>query len=129
MPVLRRWFTLGIAMFEAFFLNVIVPGHQRGIVQLPGAQLAPVIQVCPFCCAGDSSSRSHSKDSKDNSPANRPGTCAICAFAAHLSVPPVFDFSLTTLMLLGPVENNRAHSPAARIVLLPFDERGPPLAA
>ncbi len=123
--VLHRCFTIALVVFEAFFLNVVIPGHQRGIVQLPGANSAP-IATCPFCCADESSGHS---GSKPGSPAGPPGTCAICSFAAQLSLPPVVDFSLPPLKLLCPVYDEIAKAPIARIVLVPFDGRAPPLAA
>ena len=124
----RRWFSLAIALFEAFFLNVVVPGHQRGVVQLPGSDSSSG-QSCPFCCCGQNSSPANSKLSQDNNSPKRAGTCAICAFAAHLSVPPVFNFSLAPLMPLGPLEIRGASLPIAGSVQLPFNERGPPAVA
>ena len=115
-----RWFNLAILIFEALFLNVVIPGHQRGIVQLPGA-VAQAGAACPLCCCGQPSSQ----DPKNHPPA-KPGTCAICAFAAQLSVPPVLDCTLARLSLLCPVADRIADVPIARIILLPFDERGPP---
>jgi len=123
----RRWFSLAIALFEAFFLNVVVPGHQRGVVQLPGSDSSPT-QSCPFCCC-QTSSPADSKHSQDNNSSKHAGTCAICAFAAHLSVPPVFNISLAPLMPLGPLETRGTSLPIAGSVQLPFDERGPPAAA
>jgi hypothetical protein len=122
----RRWFTIALVVFEAFWLNVVVPGHQRGIVQLPGSNSEP---SCPFCSTGETpSSPSHSA-SKSGAPRAPAGTCAICAFAAHLSLPPVVDFSLPPLKLLGRIADQTPRPPIARIVLVPFDSRGPPVLA
>jgi hypothetical protein len=120
--VFHRCFTFALVVFEAFFLNVVIPGHQRGIVQLPGTHSEP-IATCPFCCDGESPSHSRSKSGVPGGPA---GTCAICSFAAHLILPPVVDFSLPPLKLLGPVSDEIAKAPIARIVLVPFDGRAPP---
>jgi len=126
--VRSRWFNLAILLFEAFFLNVVVPGHQRGVVQLPGSD-AKLGQTCPFCCCDGPTAPNHSQNSKSDTPEKPTGTCAICAFAAQLSLPPVFDCTLTRLMLLCPVADQIPSPPVARIILLPFDERGPPISA
>lgn len=122
-----RWFHLALILFETFFLNVVIPGHQRGIVQLPGANTQSA-SSCPFCCC-ESTAQNHPNKSHSNDPPKHPETCAICAFAAHLTIPPVFDCTPEALKLLCPVINDVAHSPATCHVILPFDERGPPTIA
>jgi hypothetical protein len=124
----RRGLCVALAIFEAIWLNVIVPGHRRGIVQMPGASAAA---ACPFCCCCQQpTTPSSDRDGpKQNSPTGPAGTCAICNFAAHLSVPPVIDFTPPPLKLLGPVEAEIARRAIARITLIPFDGRGPPAIA
>jgi hypothetical protein len=119
----RRGLCIALAIFEAIWLNVIVPGHRRGIVQMPGASAAG---VCPCCCCGEASP-SHPGDPKHDSQGGPASTCAICNFAAHLSVPPVVDFTPPPLKLLGPAEAETARRAIARITLIPFDGRGPPV--
>jgi len=116
--VRNRWLRIAILVFEALWLNVLVPGHQRGCIQVPGAQ---AVASCPLC-----EPHSSPVDSKSHAPIDRSGTCAICFFAAHLSVPPRIDFTLPPLQLLGLVEAQTARNLVARLVQVPFDGRGPP---
>lgn len=108
-------------VFEALWLNVLVPGHQRGCISVPGAQ---VIGACPLCDAS-----APPADSKSHGPVDRSGTCAICFFAAHLTVPPRIDLTPPPLQLLGLLQRQTAHNLVARLVQIPFDGRGPPFVA
>jgi hypothetical protein len=118
----RRWLVFAFAVFQTIWLNVIVPGHQRGIVQLPGSHSS-----CPDCCCNCRNGPAESNHPKNgNAPAPKPAGCAICFFAAHLSIPPVVDFTLPPHRLLGAVPDEIAHHLFARICFIPFDGRGPP---
>jgi hypothetical protein len=117
--VRNHWLRIAILVFEALWLNVLVPGHQRGCVAVPGAQSA----TCPLCdCAAADQPKSHA-------PVDRSAACAICFFAAHLSVPPTIDLTLPPLQLLGLIEGQSARNLVARLVQIPFDGRGPPARA
>jgi len=117
--VRRRPLHLAVLIFQALWLNVIVPGHTRGIVQLPGSNHCSTVNSCPLCA------NEHPAGSKD-APANRSSNCAICFFAAHLNVPPTIDLSLTRLDFLHRLSAIIAEDRIARIVISPFDCRGPP---
>jgi hypothetical protein len=127
-----RALRIAILVFEALWLNVVVPGHTRGSVALPGER-------CPSCerCAADPISpccdmpegqpvASHPHSVPHRDPARH---CAICYFAARLSLPVVFDFTHPPLGLLGAA----APQPAGHIVSIPFvatyDGRAPPQAS
>jgi hypothetical protein len=120
--VRSRGLHLAVLIFQALWLNVIVPGHQRGVVQLQGSEKVSQPVGCPFCCECGATS----KNTKSNSPPAAPGNCAICSFAAHLCVPPVVDLSLQQLRLLHRVPGEIAENLFARSILLTSDERGPP---
>lgn len=69
----------------AFFV-VIVPGHRRGVIELPGHQTdsdsAVYAGFCPLCVmipVGNSG---------DPPPADAPVNCAICFLKANLDTPP-----------------------------------------
>jgi hypothetical protein len=109
---------LFLLIFQALWLNVIVPGHTRGIVQLPNAG-----HSCPACCCEQSA---QTKNQKPAAPTNPPGNCAICFFAAHLSIPPKIDLSLTRLDFLHRLDAIVMEDRIARIALSPFNSRGPP---
>ena len=87
---------IALLAFEALWLNVIVPGHSRGAVGLPGEScpLCPAVavssdSVTPKCC-----DRGSTPDSRDSHPARDPAAhCSICHFAARATPPPVIDFT------------------------------------
>lgn len=127
-----RALRIAILLFQASWLNVVVPGHTRGCVALPG-------ESCPACGqrAGDAGSSccdmpdgqpaaSHSHPTPRHDPARH---CAICYFAARLSLPVVFDFTHPPLGLSGVV----APEQVWQIVSIPFaatyDGRAPPQAS
>jgi hypothetical protein len=78
---------LALLVFEAVWLGVIVPGHQRGAVLTPGATSC----CCCHCSALPSTPGHPTQQQKDQ--------CAICSFFAHLILPPVVDFHLDRLCL------------------------------
>jgi hypothetical protein len=114
----RRGLHFAILLFQALWLNVIVPGHQRGIVQLSGSDKSQPA-ACPFCTP-------QAPTPKNGKPIPPEGNCAICFFAAHLSVPPVVDLSLQPLRLLHILPGETAENLFSRQIFLPFDGRGPP---
>ena len=124
----RRILAISLAIFEAIWLNIIVPGHQRGVIQVAGSKAA-VQAACPFCCCGQSNhaGANGNKGDQSNDPKQPHGYCAICYFMAGLTVAPAVDLSLPPLGLAGAVLDSTARSMVNRQVLLPFDGRGPPV--
>ena len=123
--VRRRGLHYILLIFQVLWLNVVVPGHRRGIVPVPGEARQNTV-VCPLCAARASASTASSRPSKSGSPCNAPEHCAICFFAAHLTLPPVVDLNHMPLRFLHRVSAEVGQSRCARGVLLPFDGRGPP---
>jgi hypothetical protein len=115
-----------MAAYLLFWFGIVVPGHQRGIVTVDGTPNAS--ECC--CCQTTPVAQSTSKTPADSpAPANPAGHCAICYFAAHLTVPPPVDFSLAPLGLVARVREAVIKDMVARIVLTPYDGRGPPVVA
>jgi len=121
-----RALRLVLVVFEALWLNVIVPGHQRGAVALPGEPCPacqPQVATSEPCCDDPPFEKQPARPQKD--PAAH---CAICYFAARLSTPVVIDLTLPPLRLLEvrpPVAGDvRTYCPTT----LPYDGRGPPAA-
>ena len=111
-----------LLLFEALWLNVVVPGHQRGVVPLPGERCVACASPKDTCCP-DAGERREPARSK---PVDRAAHCAICYFAARLSPPPVIDFTPPRPQLVGLAQ---VPPPAARptIPFLPtYDGRAPP---
>jgi hypothetical protein len=119
MPWRRTRIALAIYLFAWF--GIIVPGHRRGVVVFDGAK---TVSDCCCCCCDHSDAAT-----KSNTPGNQSAHCEICNFAAHLTLPPVVNLNLFQLGLLEKAPKPAEHQPVWRIVLTPFDSRGPPFIA
>jgi len=113
----NRVLTWAILLFQSFWLNVVIPGHTRGVVQLPGGR---TVECCPFCKPISSG------DSSDKPKPGPPATCAICFFAAHMSVPPAIDLSPGPLRFLHLLVAETARRVSYPKAFVPYDGRGPP---
>jgi hypothetical protein len=108
--------------FQAVWLNVIVPGHTRGIVTLGGG---------PSCESGGMAAHSCCPAKRDGPHPGSPtpaqqGWCAVCAFAARVTTPPTIDLRPPALELLcvAPVPAPAvAESARPRLA---YDGRAPP---
>ena len=116
---MRRAGCIALLIFQALWLNVILPGHTRGIITLPGSRADAASSAC---CAN-----SKAKHDGPAKPTPRPAACAVCFFAARLTLPDVVDLSPPALGLLEtldiPLTEQLPHAPS----LIPFNGRGPPL--
>lgn len=92
-----RWTGLFLLVFQSLFLNVIVPGHARGMITMDGRG------GCPACCcrAASTGDRSHRQAP---TPADR-ANCAICNFAARITwaAPPNLSLPELGLVQLLPL--------------------------
>jgi hypothetical protein len=111
---LHRSAALALLLYEAMFLNVLVPGHTRGAITLSGGAVAS-------CCASHQSrSSQHVPTQKDRE------NCAVCNFAARMSTPPVISW---TMPKLGLVQLLPFPPPSVATSIdrrLPYLSRGPP---
>jgi hypothetical protein len=115
-----RWLVL---LFTGAWFGVLVPMHQRGAIQLPGAPAS--------CCAHrDVADRAcHKGPSKSDAPAkNGSGNCAVCYFVATLDLPASVMLDVPPLGPAEPVERLDLPVPADREHVRTRCERGPPLA-
>ena len=120
-PMRRRAFCIALLIFQAIWLNVIVPGHTRGVVALPGC--ACESGCPPLACCG-----SNHPDSSHHAPVRDPASgCAICYFAARLTLPPVVDFTPPRLGLAEILDPPVARSATSVGMLLALRDRAPPL--
>jgi hypothetical protein len=127
-----RWRTLRIAVlvFQAIWLNVVVPGHKRGAVADAGWSCAacdalPAPQAdssCPRCDSNGPPTHGNQPPAHDD-PAQH---CAICHFAAHLSLPPAIDLSLSPHFLVETAQAFTAASAPAFTFASTYDGRAPP---
>ncbi len=108
-----------LLVFQVFWLNVVVPGHQRGVVSLPGSGCA-----CAACGTGEHA------PAKAPAPRGDAAThCAICHFAARVTPPPIYDFTPPRLGLAAILD---VPAPAIfKCISIPacYDGRAPPLNA
>lgn len=123
----RRLGTILLLAFQALWLNVILPGHTRGIVTMPGWKPAAchAETAATSCCA----SPDEPFDDKPGTPDNeRAANCAVCFFAARLTTPPGITFDLTpgTLLAVRPAPVFEAVDAVARGTC--YFGRAPPLA-
>jgi hypothetical protein len=111
-------------LFQFLFLNVIIPGHHRGVIPLSGA--ASVSGMADFGCS--LCSRIPPPPGSGKTPkSGLPSFCAICAIAAHLTVPPAFEMLLPVpglLMCLGILAPARVETP--RLIPTYFGRAPPP---
>jgi hypothetical protein len=120
-----RPFRYAILAFQLLWLNVIVPGHRRGIVTLPGTRCAACEQEAinepRAACPSDPKSPRHV-------PLDSAAHCAICFFAARLSPPVAYDFTHPPLRLVAVVDAPASPIGADPQLILPYQGRAPPSA-
>ena len=110
-------------MYQAFFLNVVLPGHTRGAITTDGKHTPA--RCC--CCGGGAA---------DHGPANKGPAepsrrdrdhCAICDFAAGLTSVPVVVLTLPPLGLLDLLPVPPPAVDESRDLLPTYLACGPPL--
>jgi hypothetical protein len=125
-----RGFRLALLAFQFLWLNVIVPGHRRGVVLLPGTgcsacESAAVPSEHPVkpvrsCC-------SHHPGKTPAVPSGNADHCAICFFAARLSPAVAVDFTHPPLQLVGYAAVEPICSSRSTDLLLTYLGRAPPV--
>jgi Protein of unknown function (DUF2946) len=122
---LKKSVSLFLLVFEAAFLNVIVPGHTRGVITLTGkTSVGSMADLgCPFCNHSSNSDPKKAPDHKDQE------ECAICHLAVRLTLPPVVDLAPPLLCLAWV---NEPPAPMAALytrIPLVLHDRAPPFFA
>jgi len=85
---IKKCVSVFLLIFQGIFLNIVVPGHTRGVITVSGgSSVASLIDLgCPFCsqsCKIDTKKAPNDKDRSE---------CAICQIAARLTLPLAIDF-------------------------------------
>ena len=124
--MIRRPGILALLVFQALWLNVIVPGHTRGVVTLPGYEPASCHTNAPGgCCPG----RAETQSSDDPTPGDgRAANCAVCFYAVRLTIPPAIDLTPAPLELLEIRDLPRIERLIQADRLTTYLGRAPPLA-
>ncbi len=102
-------------LWQAAWLNVVVPGHTRGAITLPDG-------VPHSCCSQNGMQHDQPASPTQNDRAH----CAICYFAAGLSTPVYFEFHLNLLGFREVATFPRVHQPVPADCNLPYFPCGPP---
>jgi hypothetical protein len=113
-----RIFRILFIGFQAFWLNVVIPGHTRGAITIGGSECAA--PEGKSCCASRTPT-----GAKAPTPEQRKH-CAICFFAIKLCTPPVFDVRLEPLCPVEMLPVPAARSFCSLHASMPYFERGPP---
>ena len=124
-----RWRTLRIAflLFQALWLNVIVPGHQRGVVALPGESCASCEQSDGSdskCCEMEQAGKRQDTPAPKGDPALH---CAICYFAARVTPPEYIDLTPPPLRFAHQAPIPVAEIRTSIAVVPTYDGRAPPV--
>jgi hypothetical protein len=83
-----------LLVYQTLFLNILLPGHTRGVVTTDGKHIPE-----PCCCCCEGSGKPLGKEPAAPSQRDREH-CAICEFAVGLISVPVIHFTLPELGLL-----------------------------
>ena len=121
-----RWVLL---LWVGLFFVVVMPGHRRGLIALPGHQPASLASAaagpdfspapyCPLCTLLP-------KDAKQ--PVDAPVSCALCFLKANLEAPPAISlpprFFDTLDYQFAVARSTQCHDVASTSV---YAGRGPP---
>jgi hypothetical protein len=104
--------------FQVLFLNVVLPGHTRGVITLSGKSSSAGAACC-HSKHGDSPAKPSERDKAE---------CAVCFFAARVTPPPVVDLGLTRLGLAEVMAVAKPVTVESAQVELPIHGRAPPVA-
>jgi hypothetical protein len=117
--MLSRFGRISLLLFQALWLNVIIPGHTRGALTLPSTSSSAA-----SCC----SHRDVDQKNAPAKPAKDASRCAICFFAARLSLPDTIDLTPPPLKLVTVIDAPKVRSLDVATPPAPFHGRAPPLA-
>lgn len=87
---------LVVLVWFSGWLLLVMPGHKRGIVKLPGAEVeqcaasrgASCCEPTPSCCDTVKTCCDTAADGETPSPIDPAKHCAICFLKSHLTDPP-----------------------------------------
>jgi hypothetical protein len=115
-----------VLIFQTLWLGVLVPGHRRGVIALPGEASVTALSQERSCCPVDESKGKHAPQTPcSRDPAEH---CAICHMALRLSVPPTIDIVLPPCGLAETLVLARCDAPISISTVPTYDGRAPPAA-
>jgi len=115
---------VALLLYEFFFLNVVVPGHNRGAITVDGKHI-PDSAACCCCCGGSDSSDTNGQPRKAPSRRDQKN-CAICNFAARVVPATFLSLILPKLGLLETLPWSNPAVPVSIQAIPTYQSRGPP---
>lgn len=115
-----RPFHLFLLVFEFIWLGIVIPVHTRGIVSMG--------DTCPNCVARESHCP-HCHPGKNEPAPHQDQGCAICNFAMHLTLPPLYDCRPAALGVVELLPIARPESFISRTHYNANRDRAPPAIA
>lgn len=125
----NRRFSSACIVWLSLWFGIVVPGHERGQIVLPGYQP-------PSHCGADAgeppprAARSDCCPAPGNDDSKRPGgpveRCAICYIVATLTVPLPIDLAPRPTARAGLVAQHRPDRPTTSPPTPPYLGRAPP---
>lgn len=109
-------------MVQALWFTVLLPGHTRGAIVLPGTDDRSA--VSSHGCCGESAPP---RDPRDPMPAKRVANCAVCFFAAHLSTSLSIPPQLPLHERCGIARDSATTQAVELTVLVTYLGRAPPI--
>ena len=120
----RRSLRIFVLLLQAWFLNVVIPGHTRGQITVAGYR--PDAKSCCGDCGGDDGESAAPKSGKSQPTSSDRAHCAVCYFAAGLDIAapiitPPMRGSDSTWIEISPVSH-----PVEPLLILAYFGRAPP---
>ncbi|HSI32139.1 MAG: hypothetical protein ACAI43_23350 [Phycisphaerae bacterium] len=144
--MLRRAAIFAFVLYQAFWLNAVVPGHTRGLVTVgcascdspvahAGAEgqgaschaAKPKSRCCPKERAAALGEKQAGKDSENKPTSGDRARCAVCFFAAGLTVAPPVDPELERGGLVAVLDVMAPRSPVVEGHRAAYLGRAPPV--
>jgi hypothetical protein len=110
---------IAMVVFCALWYGIILPGHERGAITLPGSN------CCDVKAASCHTAPHPDKSDRKSDPVR---TCAVCQLVSVTAPPTVIAIDVQKLHLLAELPSVAYLSPDLAAVSRPQSGRGPPAA-
>ena len=118
-----RFLRLILGFYVFVWFNLVVPGHTRGIITIPGKGQETSLESSSCC----STKPVKTKDGKPTPAQQR--QCAVCYVAATYTIPVVHTFHIDLLGLIQILHDRAISQLLVREYPTPFWPIGPPASA
>jgi hypothetical protein len=125
LPVGWNAIKLGLLIFQAMWLLLVLPGHTRGLISWTRSSSG--VEIASESCCGSDQASPRSTD--DEPTREQKKNCAVCYYAVGLTPPPVLELYVPDLGLLQILPLLPAPMHAEQEHLLTYYACGPPIMA